>query len=77
MEADAEAKDGSEDADTDLGEEALQRAARIEYAIKALKKASRQWFQVSFLHFQELISQNSVPRRKFISQAPKRILLYT
>lgn len=51
MEADAEAKDGSEDADTDLGEEALQRAARIEYAIKALKKASRQWFQVSFLHF--------------------------
>ena len=40
MEADAEAKDGSENADTDLGEEALQRAARIEYAIKAAVEQS-------------------------------------
>ena len=45
MEADAEAMDdqtngmdgNGKDAGTDLGEEALQRAARIEYAIKASK----------------------------------------
>lgn len=47
MEADAEAMDQTngtdgdgKDADTDLGEEALQRAARIEYAIKAAVEQS-------------------------------------